>query len=63
MDIEQAQKAIAAILCRLEESTNSTVRSIYIHDLDVTPIGSRRSEVMRAVMIDMSNAPGTMWDK
>ena len=63
MKVEEAERAIGAILAKLEETNGGYVEAIAVKDIEVTCLTSHGREFQRRVQIDFKHKPGTHWDK
>lgn len=62
MDIETAEKNIAAILSMLEKSSGSIVRELSIVSLDVSTFDSDRRQLSNRVSIELERLPSHGWN-
>ena len=59
--LKNAQRAVAKILCDLENETGQVVERLDLHDIDVTTMGDETSQLLRSVRIELKRKPGTQW--
>lgn len=59
--IEQAERAIGAILAQLERDVDMLVQSVDIVDVEITRFESTRNEFYRRVELKLQRRPGTHW--
>lgn len=57
------ERAISALLARLEGLTGCYVDGMHIHNDDITTIVDMAPRYARRVAIDLRRAPGSRWDK
>ncbi len=61
MTLNEAKIGIAEILAQLEKDTHSTVKSIYLDELDISNMGDSMPQRLVAVQIQLERQPGTHW--
>jgi hypothetical protein len=62
MTLDQAERAIADVLRRLEIDTGCVVDAISTTDIEVTTVEDERRQVRRRVVIELKRLPGQSWD-
>lgn len=59
--IEQAERAIGAILAELERDVDMLVESVDVVDVEIMRLDSTRKEFHRRVELKLQRRPGTHW--
>ncbi|WP_289105845.1 hypothetical protein [uncultured Halomonas sp.] len=62
MDIQEAQKTIAATLKQLEIDSDVVVRGISLHTIEVTAFGDDKRRFQQSVVIETERLPGNNWE-